>query len=82
MTNQLVTTLMCAIAIAHVLTDRILWPFIQSAFTEVTTEAPAVVAPPVLTVAVTEAPIKEPATKTPVTPRPARRRRSTTKVAA
>ena len=82
MTNQLMTTLMWTIAIAHVLTDRILWPFIQSAFTELTTEAPAAISPPVLTVAVTEAPVKEPATKTPVTPRPARRRRTSTKIAA
>ncbi len=82
MTNQLMTTLMWAIAIAHVLTDRILWPFIQSAFTELTTETPAAVSPPVLTVAVTEAPVKEPATKAPVTPRPARRRKSSAKVVA
>jgi hypothetical protein len=82
MTNQLMTILMWAIAVAHVMTSRLLWPFVQSLFNELTTEVPAVVAPPVLTVAVTDAPVKEPATKTPVTPRPARRRRSTAKVAA
>ena len=81
MTNSIMTTLMWAIAIAHVLTDRILWPFIQSAFTELTTDA-AVVAPPVLAAAVTEVPVKTPATKAPATPRPARRRRSTAKAAA
>ena len=73
---------MWAIAVAHVMTSRLLWPFVQSVFAELTTEAPAVVATPVLTVAVTEAPVKAPATKSPATPRPARRRRSTAKVAA
>lgn len=81
MTNQLMTTLMWAIAIAHVLTDRILWPFIQSAFDELTADAdvPAS-APPMLTVAAP--PAKEPVTKAPATPRPARRRKSSAKVAA
>ena len=80
MTNQLMTALMWAIAIAHVLTDRILWPFIQSAFDELTADAPAS-APSVLAVA-SAPPVKEPATKAPATPRPARRRRTTAKAAA
>ena len=82
MSNSIMTTLMWAIAIAHVLTDRILWPFIQSAFTKLTTETNTAIAAPVLTAAVAAPPVKAPATKAPATPRPARRRRSSTKTAA
>lgn len=79
MTNQLMTTLMWAIALGHVLTSRLLWPFVKSIFAEITTEAPALVAPPVLTVAVTEAPtLVEAAVK----PRPRRRRTTSSKAAA
>ena len=53
-------------------------PYLQAIFTELTADVDAP-APPVLAVA---ARVKEPATKAPATPRPARRRRSTTKVAA
>ena len=51
-------TLLWSIVIMHVITDRLLWPFVRSAFTA-------------LTVAVTEVPVKEPGTKTPATPLPA-----------
>ena len=76
MTNSIMTTLMWTLAVIHVLTDRILWPFIQSAFAELTTEPTAVAAPPVLTVAVTEAPA--PVTAVVKTPHPARRRKQKT----
>ena len=79
MTNQLMTTLMWAIALGHVLTSRLLWPFVKSVFTELTTEAPAAIAPPVLAVAVTDAPaLVEAAIK----PRPRRRRTTSSKAAA
>ena len=80
MTNHLMTTLMWAIAIAHVLTDRVLWPFVQSVFAELMTETPAAAAaPPLLTVAVTEAPASVEAA---VKPRPRRRRTTSSKAAA
>ena len=78
MTNHFINVCMWIVAITYVITDRLLWPFVQSVFTELTAGVPAVVAPPVLTVAVTDAPVKEPVTKAPATPRPARRRRSKT----
>lgn len=79
MTNHFINACMWTIAIAYVLTDRLLWPFIRSVFTELTTEVPAAIAPPVLAVAVTDAPaLVEAAVK----PRPRRRRTTSSKAAA
>ena len=79
--NSIVTVLFYGIAIIHCLTDRVIAPYLQAIFDELTADSPAMAtAPPVLTVAAP--PVKTPATKTPATPRSARRRRSTAKVAA
>ena len=76
--NATITVLFYIAAIVHCLTSRVIAPYLQAIFTELTADVDAP-APPVLAVA---ARVKEPATKAPATPRPARRRRSTTKVAA
>ena len=55
MFNQLMTILMWSIAIAHVLTDRVITPYLLSIFNELTADVPAT-ASPTLTVAVTKAP--------------------------
>lgn len=75
MFKQLMTILMWSIAIAHVLTDRVIAPYLLSIFSELTADVPAT-ATPTLTVAVTEAPapVAEPAVVK--TLRPTRRRRS------
>ena len=81
MFNQLMTILMWSIAIAHVLTDRVIAPYLLSIFNELTADVPAT-ATPTLTVAVTEAPapVAEPAVVK--ASRPARRRKTAAKVAA
>ena len=78
--NTTITVLFYITAIVHCLTSRLIAPYLQAIFDELTAdvEVPAS-PPPVLAVA---APVKEPATKAPATPRPARRRRSTAKVSA
>jgi len=63
-------TLLWSIVIMHVITDRLLWPFVRSAFTALTVDVSAS-ASPTLNVAVTEVPVKEPGTKTPAPPLPA-----------
>ena len=74
--NALITVLFYGIAVVHCLTDRVIAPYLQAIFAELTDDAPVMAtASPVLTVAA-------PAVKAPATPRPARRRRSTAKVAA
>ena len=79
--NTTITVLFYITAIVHCLTSRLIAPYLQAIFDELTAdvEAPAS-APPVLAVAAPA--VKAPATKAPATPRPARRRRSTTKAAA
>lgn len=69
------TILMWSIAIAHVLTDRVIAPYLLAIFTELTADAPST-ATPTLTVAVTEA--AAPVTAVVKTPRPARRRKQKT----
>lgn len=79
--NTLITVLFYGIAIIHCLTDRVIAPYLQAIFDELTADAPSMApASPVLTVAAP--PAKAPATKAPATPRPARRRKSSAKVAA
>ena len=72
---------MWSIAIAHVLTDRVIAPYLLSIFNELAADVP-VTAAPTLTVAVTEvqAPVKEAAATKP--PRPARRRKSSARAVA
>ncbi len=77
--NTTITVLFYIAAIVHCLTSRVIAPYLQAIFNELTADVDAP-APPVLAVAAP--PAKEPATKAPATPRPARRRRSTAKVAA
>ena len=76
--NTLLTVLFYIAAIVHCLTSRVIAPYLQAIFTELTADVDAP-APPVLAVAT---PVKAPSTKAPVTPRPARRRRTSTKTAA
>ena len=76
--NTTITVLFCIAAIVHCLTSRVIAPYLQAIFDELTADV-EVSAPPVLAVATS---VKAPSTKAPATPRPARRRRSTAKVAA
>ena len=75
--NTTITVLLYVVAIIHCLTSRVIAPYLQAIFNELTADAdvPAS-ARPVLAVA---APVKAPATKAPATPRPARRRKSSAK---
>lgn len=77
MTNTLMTTIMWAIAIAHVLTDRVLSPFLLSVIEISTPETEAVTNP---SVAVASAPVDKPDVIK--TSRSARRRKSSRKVDA
>ena len=79
--NTTITVLFYIAAIVHCLTSRVIAPYLQAIFNELTADANAPAsAPPMLAVAAP--PVKEPATKAPATPRPARRRKSSAKVAA
>ena len=79
--NSFITVLFYGIAIVHCLTDRVIAPYLQAIFDELTADAPAMASTsPALTVAAP--PVKAPATKAPATPRPARRRKSSAKVTA
>jgi hypothetical protein len=79
--NTTITVLFYIAAIIHCLTSRVIAPYLQAIFNELTADVPAT-ATPTLTVAVTEAPtpVAEPAVVK--ASRPARRRKSSAKVAA
>ena len=79
--NTTITVLFYIASIVHCLTSRVIAPYLQAIFNELTAEFDAVASAPAV-LAVAAPAVKAPATKAPATPRPARRRRSTTKVAA
>lgn len=77
--NTTITVLFYIAAIVHCLTSRVIAPYLQAIFDELTADADAPATP---MLAVAAPPVKAPATKTPATPRSARRRKSASKVAA
>lgn len=77
--NSTITVLFYIAAIFHCLASRVIAPYLQAIFNELTADVEAPTsAPPVLSVA---APVKASATKVLTTQRPTLRRRSAAKVA-